>query len=136
VILRILTIVGSLVILVGLFMPMISGPPELEVQSFFTWGDFWDGVLVLILALTGLVIGIKNKCRWGLAIAPVTLLLTYLACDEFFKIQGAARSMSMMEVSLATGPWVLGIGSLIMLISACLAFVVPSGDTARDRGIG
>ena len=128
---RSLTIFGSIVVLVGLFMPMNSGPPELEVKSFFTWGAVWDGLLVLVLALGGLAIGIFDKCRWGVVLAPVILLLTYLAYAEFYKIQEVASSMSMMEVSLGIGPWILGIGSVVMLISACIAFAVPSSTLPR-----
>lgn len=131
---RSLIIIGSIVVLVGLFMPMNSGPPELQTKSFFTWGEYWDGLLVLILALTGLVMGITDKCRWGIVLAPVILLLTYLACAEFHNIQGVARSMSMTEVSLAIGPWILTIGSLIMLISGIIAVAAPSSNAAKDGG--
>jgi hypothetical protein len=79
-------------------------------------------LLVLVLALGGLALGVFDKCRWGVVLAPVVLLLTYLACAEVFKIQEVASSMSMAGVSLGIGPWVLGIGSVIMLISACIAF--------------
>ena len=132
---RSLTIIGSVVVLVGLFMPIISGPPELQNKFFFTWGEYWDGLACLDPRIwTGLVMGITDKCRWGIVLAPVILLLTYLACAEFHNIQGVARSMSMTEVSLAIGPWILTIGSLIMLISGIIAVAAPSSNAAKNGG--
>ena len=134
---RTLTILGSLLILVGIFMPMISGPPELQTKSFFTWGEYWDGLLVFVLALAGIVIGITDKCRWGIAIAGVTLLLTYLAWADFHKLQevsGALQEQSMDNVSLAMGPWVLAFGSLMMITAASIAIATTTGKAVKSAG--
>jgi hypothetical protein len=128
---------GSLLILVGLFLPMLAGPPELETKSFFTWGGPLDGLLVLALALAGLAIGLAGRIRWGIAIAAATLFFVYLAVADFHEIHemsGSLPDQSMDGITLAVGPWVMVAGSLLMVMAAGLSLVSPAKPAKKTSG--
>lgn len=132
---RLLLTVASLLLLAGLFSPMIGGPPSLETKSFFTWGGpLWDGTVVLCFAGISLILAVRGQCKWAALIGIATMLLVYSAYAEFLAIQEASRSRgdafahTAGEITLANGLWIMSAAAGLMV----LASVIPA-RAERDR---
>lgn len=140
---KILVLIGAVVMIVGLFLPMIADstrsmgmllPPEGGVE--------WRGVVMLVLALAAAGLALAGQVKHALWPGVAALgFLAYLFFDVKGKLDRLQEVLSQigpetsfsrdMTMHLASLGWiVLGAGAVIVIVSAAMAWKGGSPPSA------
>jgi hypothetical protein len=137
---RLLVLIGAALLVVGVFLPIASVPPEGSLNLLLPGGSLGDGIFILVLALIGAALALAGKTRH--AIWPAVLSLAFLVW-KYFQIKEAvdhahaviaeigggselANSVSDSMQMNMLGWAVLAIGALVMIAGAAMAWKGPS----------
>jgi hypothetical protein len=140
---RIVAVLGIGTLLLGTFSPMIYGPSNLEIKTFWSWGGgwFWDGdfdgnIIVMMTSLAVFLVW-KHRYRWLLLIGAISLFLIRGAYVEFHEIRNASLShgaefaASAQQMGLSWGLWVMVIGAVLLILASLFPAPRGSNDNAR-----
>jgi multisubunit Na+/H+ antiporter MnhG subunit len=139
---RILGIIGSALLILGIFLPIVSIMGLLNFSYFnmiqLAPGTFFTGILLLLLGIGSLLLALKHKYKLLIATGVVSLLL--LAFD-FFRIKSTlsdatsrgaetggefARQMS-EAVSIGFGFYIMAIAAILLIVAGVMKSSVPVG---------
>jgi hypothetical protein len=141
---RILALVGVVLLIVGVFLPVVSMPIVGTMNMLLPGGELGDGIFILVLALIGGGLALAGKTRH--VVWPALLSLAFIAW-KYIQLQGSldeARTRmtdlgadSAMTSSLTDavqmqflGWAVLGLGGIVLLVAGVLAWKRGGGPTA------
>jgi hypothetical protein len=136
---RILGIVGGVLLIIGVFCPLI-GIEMLGVNISYIGsvaGTSWEGLVLILLGIAGIALAVLRKYK--LLLVPGILALAILAYDYFsFKakfseaVAGAGERSAEIEnaVSMKWGWIVLILGALALLAAGAMGKNLPAPGAA------
>lgn len=139
---RILGIIGSSLLILGIFMPIVSVMGFLNFSYFnliqLAPGTFFTGLLLLLLGIGSLVLALKHQLKPLIATAVVSLGL--LAFD-FYRIRsgfseasssgggqmgGGEFAARMAEaVSVGMGFYIMVVGAILLIVAGVMKSSAP-----------
>ena len=138
---RIVGIIGSALLVIGIFLPIVS-IMGLITFSYFNFiqmapGTFFTGILLLLLGLASLALTLTN--RFKLLLLTGILSLAILALD-FFRIRsglseagsvagdrGGEIGARMAEaMSIGWGFWLMAIGAIALIVAGVMKSTAPA----------
>lgn len=136
---KILGIVGSALLIVGIFLPIVSVMGLINVSYFDAIRSSplqgISGLGICILGIVGLLLALQNKSR--MLILPGVLALGIIVLD-FFRLKSAFASASAADgggefaeqmasaVSIGWGMYVMAIGAIILIIAGVMKSAAPA----------
>jgi hypothetical protein len=141
---RILALVGVVLLIVGVFLPIVSLPIFGTMNMLLPNGQVGDGIFILAFALIGGGLALAGKTRH--VVWPALLSLAFIAW-KYFQLQGtldeARTRMTDIGADSATtsgltdavqmqylGWGVLALGGIVLLVAGILAWKGKSGPTS------
>jgi hypothetical protein len=132
---RILGIIGGVLLLIGVFCPLIYVEPiQMSVAYIGSGaGTSWEGLLLILLGIAAIALAVLRKYK--LLLVPGIIALAILAYDYFqFKSKMSemvsAGSASGVDVdSLVSMKWgwiVLILGALVLLVAGAMGRNLPA----------
>ena len=134
---RILGIVGGVLLLIGVFCPLVGvdfmGQSMTVSYIGSVAGTSWEGLLLILLGIAGIALAVLRKYK--LLLVPGIVALAIIAYDYFsFKAKmsemmstaGAQSSALEDAVSMKWGWIVLILGALVLLIAGATGKNLPA----------
>jgi hypothetical protein len=136
---RILGIVGGVLLLIGVFCPLIFVEPlSLNISYIGSGaGTSWEGLLLILLGIAAIALAVLRKYK--LLLVPGLIALAIIAYDYFsFKskmsemMSGAGSRSAELEnaVQMKWGWIVLILGALVLLVAGAMGRNLPAPGTA------
>jgi ABC-type multidrug transport system permease subunit len=137
---RILGIIGSALLILGLFLPIISflgfGVSYFDgIKS--SPAQAWSGILLLLLGIASLYCALTNKYKILIATGAVSLGLLIL---DFFRLKSALANSSgeagdyadriASAVSIGWGFYVMVIGAILLIVAGVMKNTGPVLNTS------
>lgn len=135
---RILGIVGGVLLLIGVFCPLIFVEP-LGLNISYIGGETgtsWEGLLMILLGIAGIALAVLRKYK--LLLIPGLIALAIIAYDYFsFKSKmsemmstGNARGVDVESLVQMKWGWiVLILGALILIVAGATGRNLPAPGT-------
>lgn len=138
---KILGIVGSALLIVGIFLPVVSVMGLISLSYFDAIKaspvQAWSGVLLLLLGIVSLLMALSNKTKALIATGLVSLLLLIL---DFFRLKNALSNapaeagdfadQMASAVSIGWGFYLMALAAVILIVAG----VMKSGPSSGGYG--
>lgn len=142
---RIVALIGVVLLIVGVFLPIVSMPIVGTMNMLLPGGQIGDGIFILFFALVGGGLALAGKVRH--VVWPALASLAFTAW-KYVSLQGTleeARTRMADQIGMDSGMsssltdavqmqflgWaVLGLGGIVLLVAGILAWKRNSGPTA------
>lgn len=135
---RILGLIGSALLILGIFLPIVSVMGLINFSYFdlirLDTGTFFTGIILLLLGIGSLLLSLKNMYKALIATGVVSLAL--LAFD-FFRIKsamsegastGGGTGAQMAEAaSIGWGLYIMLIAAILLIVAGVMKSSAPTG---------
>jgi hypothetical protein len=137
---RILGIIGSALLILGIFLPIVSVMGLISISYFQAIQaspvQAWTGLLLLLLGIASLVCALTNRYKILIATGVVSLCLLAL---DFVRLKSALGSappdagefgqQMASSVSIGWGLYVMAIGAILLIVAGVMKNTAPVVNT-------
>jgi hypothetical protein len=137
---KLITVIGGIVLVIGLFLPIVSGGGQ--SGGFLTGGIEWSGIVLLLCGVLAAILGLINQGKYAVFLGVAALGVVVFRFIQTKDMMGQAASMMPEGVELPPelasqlaaampsmnylGWGVLGLGAVLILVGGALAWKSPS----------
>lgn len=134
---RLLGIVGSAMLIIGIFLPIISIAGFISVSAFDAIraapiSESYPGILLLLCGIAGLILALTNRYRALIGPGIISLgilVFTFIKMKSAFanapEEAGEFAQQMAQAVSIGWGLYVMAIGAILMIVAGVMKNTVP-----------